>query len=216
MNYKAVAALGLLLAATQPAHAEAGDVIVRLRGIMVAPTEESSGVRPSFPTGSAAVDDAIVPEIDFTYMLTDRIGAELILATSPHDLEGRGSLAGIGKLADLKTLPPTLTLQYHFAPDAKLRPYVGAGVNYTLFYDEKASSSLETAIGATRVSADDSFGYAVQAGFDLDLTDRLFLNVDAKYIDIETTAALRTGAMFNRVDVSLDPLVFGIGLGMRF
>ena len=216
MNCKSVAAFGLLLAAAQPAHAEAGDVLVRLRGIMVSPTEESSSVRPSFPTGSAAVDDAIVPEIDFTYMLTDRIGAELILATSPHDLEGRGSLAGVEKLADLKTLPPALTLQYHFAPEAKLRPYVGAGVNYTLFYDEDASSSLETAIGATRVSADDSFGYAVQAGFDFDLTDRVFLNVDVKFIDIDTQATLRTGALVNQVDVSLDPLVFGVGFGMRF
>ena len=216
MNYKPVAAFGLLLAAAQPAHAEAGDVLVRLRGIMVSPTEQSGSVRPSFPTGSVAVDDAIVPELDFTYMLTDHVGAELILATSPHDIVGRGALAGVGKLADTMALPPTLTLQYHFAPEAALRPYVGAGVNYTIFYDEDASSALETAIGATRVSADDSFGYALQAGFDVDLSERVFLNVDVKYIDIDTTATLRTGALVNRVDVSLDPVVVGVGLGMRF
>lgn len=210
------AAAALALVAAQPAHAEAGDLLVRLRGIVVSPTETSSGVTPSFPTSGVGVSDAVVPELDFTYMISDRIGAELILATSPHDLDGRGALAPLGKLADTMALPPTLTLQYHFMPDAAIRPYVGAGVNYTIFYNEDASRALETAIGATRVSAEDSFGYAVQAGFDVDLSDKLFLNVDVKYIDIDTQATLRTGALTNRVDVSLDPIVVGVGLGMRF
>lgn len=206
----------LMLGGAQPAHAEAGDVLVRLRGIMVSPNEESGAVRPTFPTGRVAVDDAVVPELDFTYMLSNNIGAELILATSPHDIEGRGALAGVGKLADLMALPPTLTLQYHFAPEAKVRPYVGAGVNYTVFYNEDASRALETAIGATKVRADDSFGYALQAGVDIDLSRKVFLNLDVKYIDIDTKATLATGSLVNRVDVSLDPLVFGVGLGMRF
>lgn len=216
MTTRFLAAAALALVAAQPAHAEAGDLLVRLRGIVVAPTESSSGVSPSFPTGGVGVSDAVVPELDFTYMLSDHIGAELILATSPHDLDGRGALAPVGKLADTMALPPTLTLQYHFRPEASLRPYVGAGINYTIFYNEDASRALETAIGATRVSAKDSFGYAVQAGFDIDLSEKVFLNVDVKYIDIDTTATLRTGALTNHVDVSLDPVVFGVGLGMRF
>lgn len=216
MDYRVLVAFGLLAVGAQPAHAEAGDVLVRLRGIMVSPTEEAGGVQPTFPTGGVAVDDAIVPELDFTYMLTNNIGAELILATSPHDIEGRGALAGVGKLANTMALPPTLTLQYHLAPAAKVRPYVGAGVNYTIFYDEDASGALDAAIGSTKVSADDSFGYALQAGVDIDLSENLFLNLDVKYIDIDTTATLRTGALVNKVDVSLDPVVAGIGLGMRF
>lgn len=216
MNYKILAALSLLAGGAQPAHAEAGDVLVRMRGIMVSPTEEAGAVQPTFQTGSVAVDHAIVPELDFTYMLTNNLGAELILATSPHDIEGRGALAGLGKLADVMALPPTLMLQYHLAPEAKVRPYVGAGVNYTIFYGEDASGPLETAIGSTKVSAEDSFGYAFQLGVDIDLSERLFLNLDAKYIDIDTTATLRTGALVNRVDVSLDPVVVGIGLGVRF
>jgi outer membrane protein len=216
MFHKALTAAALMLTATQPAHAEAGDLIVRLRGILVSPTGTSGGVQPTFPAGRVAVDDAVVPELDFTYMLTRHVGAELILATSPHDIEGRGALAPVGKLAGTMALPPTLTLQYHFAPDAKVRPYVGAGVNYTIFYDEDASGALEGAIGSTKVSADDSFGYAVQAGVDIDLGERFFLNLDVKYIDIDTTAKLRTGALVNRVNVSLVPVVAGIGIGMRF
>lgn len=211
-------ALAAATALTVPAHAQtqAGDVLVRLRGIMVSPTEESGPVLPAFPTGEVAVGDSVMPEVDFTYMITDHIGTELILATTKHDVTGAGALNGLGKVADTWVLPPTLTLQYHFAPKGKVRPYVGAGVNYTIFYSEDASDSLETAIGTTKVEMDDSFGYALQAGVDIDLTDRVFLNLDVKYIDIDTTARLTTGGAVNRVDVSIDPIVAGIGIGMRF
>lgn len=113
-------------------------------------------------------------------------------------------------------LPPTLTVQYHFAPDAHIRPYIGAGVNYTIFYSSKASSALESAIGDTKLKLKDSFGYALQAGVDIDITPRVFLNFDIKYIDIDTTARLTTGSLVNRERVHLDPLVPGIGIGMRF
>lgn len=199
-----------------PAHAQESDWLVRLRGIVVSPTEKSSPVLPAFPGGKVGVGDSVMPEVDFTYMLADHIGAELILATTKHSVTGRGALGGIGKLAGSWVLPPTLTLQYHFAPRAKVRPYVGAGVNYTIFYAEKASDGLEDAIGSTRVRMDDSFGYALQAGVDVDLTDRVFLNLDVKYIDIDTTARLTTGGATNRVDVSVDPVVAGVGLGVRF
>lgn len=202
--------------ATAPAHAKEGDLLVRLRGILVAPTEKAGPVEPGFPGGSVSVDNAVMPEVDFTYMLSDHIGAELILATTKHHVSGTGDLKALGRVAGTWVLPPTLTVQYHFTPDAPVRPYVGAGVNYTLFYSEKASDSLEGAIGSTDVKLDDSFGYALQAGLDFDLTDRVFANVDVKYIDIDTTAKLTTGAAVNRVDVSLDPLVVGVGLGMRF
>ena len=200
-----------------PAHAEAGDWLVRLRGIYVAPQDDSGGVLPAVPTGSVTVDDAIVPELDFTYFFTNNIAAELILATSPHDIDGADAIAGLNEVADTWALPPTLTFQYHFAPDAKLRPYIGAGINWTIFYSEDSSPSLDGALGgATRVSLDDSFGWAVQAGVDFDLTERVFVNLDVKYIDIDTTATLNTGGSINTVDVDIDPLVFGVGFGMRF
>lgn len=101
-------------------------------------------------------------------------------------------------------------------PKSHVRPYVGAGVNYTIFHSSDASDSLESALGPTRVKLDDSFGYALQAGVDVDVTKRIFLNADVKFIDIDTTARLRSGGVENRVDVSLDPFVFGLGLGFRF
>ncbi|MVZ98229.1 OmpW family protein [Sphingorhabdus sp. IMCC26285] len=212
----------LLLAATaigsSAAQAEAGDTFVRVRAIMVAPTESSGGILPTFPTEEVKVNNSVMPEVDITHMVTDNVGFELIAATTKHNASGTtGTTGGIGKLASTWVLPPTLTVQYHFSPEAKVRPYVGAGVNYTIFYSEKASSGLEAAVGQTDVNMKDSFGWAAQAGIDIDLNKKMFLNFDVKYIDIDTTARLATTAIgTQRVKISLDPIVVGVGLGFRF
>lgn len=209
-------ATALTAAGVQGAAAAQGDWLVRLRGIVVAPTENATDVLPGFPGGSVEVDNAIVPELDFTYFLTDNVGAELILATSPHDLQGTGTLSGLGEVADVMVLPPTLTLQYHFNPAGPIRPYVGVGVNWTIFYSEDASDSLVAAVGPTTIDVDDSVGVAFQVGVDYDLNDRWFLNADVKYIQIDTTATLNSGGAINTVDVDLDPIVAGVGIGFRF
>lgn len=213
-----LAAAGAAVFASVPAQAKQGDILVRLRGIVVAPNEKSGSVLPAFPGEKVSIDNAVAPEIDVTWMASDHIGFELIAATTKHSASGRkGTTGSIGKLASTWVLPPTLTAQYHFLPDAPVRPYVGAGVNYTLFYSEDASGALESAVGQTKVHMSDSFGWAAQAGVDIDLNDRLFLNIDVKYIDIDTTARLSTTAVgVQKVHIDLDPLVFGIGVGMRF
>lgn len=201
-----------------PAFAAAGDTLVRVRAILVAPTEESSGILPTFSTEDVKVNDSVMPEIDVTHMISDHVGIELIAATTKHTVAGKtGTTGTIGNLASTWVLPPTLTAQYHFAPEAKVRPYVGAGINYTLFYAEDASNGLEAAVGATKVNMSDSFGWAAQAGVDIDLSEKMFLNLDVKYIDISTEARLDTTAIgTQRVNVKLNPVVVGVGLGWRF
>lgn len=220
MNIKTIllgAAASVLMIAA-PAQAAQGDILVRLRGIMVAPNEKSGSVLPAFSGEKVKVNETITPEIDITYMASDHVGFELIAATSRHTVSGvTGTTGSLGNLAATNALPPTLTAQYHFAPTGKVRPYVGAGLNYTIFFNSKASSALQGAVGGTKVHLADSFGWAAQVGVDIDLTDRLFLNLDVKYIDIDTTARLATTAAgVQKVEVSLDPLVFGVGVGMRF
>ncbi|MDO7835996.1 OmpW family outer membrane protein [Sphingobium sp. HBC34] len=204
-------------ALTSPALAAQGDILIRARGIMVAPNEKSGSVLPAFPGERVSVDNAVAPEVDVTYMASDHVGFELIAATTKHSASGRtGTTGSLGRLASTWVLPPTLTAQYHFAPGAKVRPYVGAGVNYTLFYNEKASNVLEGAVGKTKVHMSDSFGWAGQAGVDIQLNDRMFLNLDIKYIDIDTTARLSTTAAgVQKVRVHLDPFVFGVGVGFK-
>jgi outer membrane protein len=216
---KALSALSLLLAgmAATPAMAEAGDTFIRVRGIMVAPNEDSTGITPAFPAETVSVNNAVAPEVDITHMLTNNFGVELIAATTKHSISGTtGTTGAIGKLASTWVLPPTLTLQYHFAPEAKARPYVGAGVNWTLFYKEKASNGLEAAVGQTNVNLSSSFGWAAQAGIDIDLNEKMFLNLDVKYIDLDTNARLRTTAAgIQRVGVDINSFVFGVGVGFK-
>jgi outer membrane protein len=224
-----LAVLGAMLAgvAAMPAEAQddaaerigtrAGDVLLRARAITVAPNERSGSILPAFPGEKVLIDNSVMPELDLTYMATDNIGFELIASTTKHHADGRsGTTGSIGRLASTWVLPPTLTVQYHFMPRSTVRPYVGAGINYTIFWNEKASSGLEDAVGRTRVHMSDSVGWAAQAGIDIDLWRKVFLNLDVKYIDIDTTARLDTAAIgTQRVRLNVDPLVFGIGLGLR-
>lgn len=227
MRIACLLAVPVLLATSVPASAQVqvgvervgvaqGDFIVWLRALMVAPTKTSGPVEPAFRGARVGVTDSYAPEIDFTYMAIGHIGAELILATTKHHVTGRGALDGLSRLTETWVLPPTRTVQYHYAPTAKVRLYVGAGASYTMFHSENASDALESAIGRTRVRLDDSFGHAVQAGVDVDLTSRIFADIDVEYLDIEMTAKLTTGGSVSRVRVSLDPIVVGIRPGMRF
>lgn len=214
-------ACGFALLPATPAVADDGSWIVRLRVINVAPDEDSGTVSAggaALPGSSVSVDDATTLELDFTYMWSRNWGAELILATTDHNVTAEGSIAGLGEALDVSVLPPTLLLQYHFLPDAKIRPYVGLGVNFTLFYDEEAKGGFADAVGGVSdVDLDESFGLAAQVGVDFEVADNWFLNLDAKYLDIETTATIDTGALGRlEVDVEITPFVFGFGVGRRF
>ncbi len=210
--------LGVVLAgAVQPGlAAESGNWIVRGRAIHVTPNDRSSEVTTLAGSGVGVGDDTTA-ELDITYMLRPNWGLELILGTTHHDLTGKGTIANLNKIGDTALLPPTLTLQYHFAPQAKVRPYAGIGVNYSKFYNEKSTNSLDTALGGpTSIDLDDSWGLAAQAGVDLGLKNDWFVNFDLKYVNIETQGTLVTGATTRTVDVDINPWIFGIGIGKRF
>lgn len=98
-----------------------------------------------------------------------------------------------------------------------VRPYAGIGVNYTRFYDEKVTRSLEAALGPTKLEIDSSLGIVGQVGVDLPVGGgRWFVNLDAKYVVMETEATLRSGGVTRRVDIDLNPWFLGLGLGTRF
>jgi len=204
---------------------EAGDWLVRGRIINISPDDSSSNVTSngtSVADTQVGVEDAYTLDIDITYMFTRNIGAELLLdLSSKHDVVAKGkTLVGLapGNIIETRVLPPALILQYHFMPDAQFRPYAGIGLNYTLFFNEKATSSLDTGLkGVTDVELDSSFGLVGQIGADFDLGNDWFLNADIKYIDINTTATFKSGALGNvAVDVDVNPWVFGLGIGKRF
>ncbi|MDM7983883.1 MAG: OmpW family outer membrane protein [Maricaulis sp.] len=132
-----------------------------------------------------------------------------MLGVTPHDVAAVDTAAGDVDLGDVTLLPPTLTVHYHFNPEGAVRPYAGAGVNFTHFFDE----SLPSGSALTTIDYDNSFGFAVQAGIDFDMGNDWFFNVDAKYIDINTDVTI-DGAI--TADVDIDPIVVGLGFGRRF
>lgn len=184
-----------------------GDFLIRARGIAVIPND-SSGSLSTIPDSGVEVDTAYTGELDFTYMFTRNIGAELILATTKHTIDGRKALDGT-EVGTSWVLPPTLTLQYHFCPCKKLQPYVGVGVNYTMYYNKKCS------IDDTKLYMTNSWGVAGQLGFDYLFNQCWFFNFDAKYIQMDTKATLK-GAVAGHVNVDINPWVIGVGVGRKF
>lgn len=93
-------------------------------------------------------------------MATSSIGIELLAAWPfQHDINGAGELAGVGRLGETKHLPPTLSVQYHFMSQSVFRPYVGVDLNYTTFFSEKTTATLDGALGGpSSLSIRDSMG----------------------------------------------------------
>ncbi|KIQ01237.1 MULTISPECIES: OmpW family outer membrane protein [Pseudomonas] len=221
--------LAMLAMAASTAQAyQAGDIIVRAGAVTVDPRESSSSVRVDRGGlsgtdlgGKAGLGSDTQLGLNFAYMITDHLGIELLAATPfEHDVNIRGTSAGIadGKLGSLKHLPPTLSLIYYpLNSKSAFQPYVGAGINYTWIYDESVSSSA-TAAGFDNFHASNSWGWAAQVGADYMLTDRLMINAQARYIDIETDAYVSNTDLGVRaqVDVDVDPFVYMIGLGYKF
>ena len=210
--------LALAIAAPIAQAHQAGDIIVRAGAITVDPHEDSSNVKIGGvkAAGTAATLDSDTQlGLNFAYMLTDKLGIELLAATPfSHDVGTKG-LGGL-KLGSVKHLPPTLSLVY-YPLDSKsaFQPYVGAGINYTWFFDDKLSSEAEGA-GFRGLDMKDSWGWAAQVGADYMLTDNLMINAQVRDIDIETTGTTYAGNTKVSVDVDIDPFVYMVGLGYKF
>ena len=189
------------------AATKAGDFMIRGRAISVIPSEDAN-ITGAVTGSQIDIDTAVVPEVDFSYFVTDNIAFELIAAITPHDVNTATSSAGALDLGDVWLLPPTLTAQYHFNDFGAFKPYVGAGINYTHFFSADKGTSV------TNVSYGDSFGPALQAGVDYMLDEHWMLNVDVKKIWINTDVKFNSGAI--RADVDINPWVVGVGFGYKF
>lgn len=201
---KSVTKIALLSAAIVSAPLamahEAGDMFIRGGLINVMPNEDSTGL-------DLGVGNDLQIGLTATYMYTDNIGVELLAATPfTHDV----TLAGAGKIGEVSHLPPSLMAQYYFGQaDSAVRPYVGAGLNYTVFFDEQT----EGAIDGVDLELDDSFGLAAQAGVDFNITDNLFINASIWYMDINTDVKL-DGVKSAELDV--DPVSVMASVGYTF
>lgn len=201
-----LAALGLALSAAFPAMAQQaseGNWLVRGRAVYLDWDNGQSSGLPLGGTTKVEAENRWIPEVDITYFFTRNIAAELVL-TYPQkiDIDVGGTKQGT-----IKALPPSLLLQYHFTDLGAFKPYVGAGLNYTRFYDR--DNILD---GAAEVEKD-SLGWTGQVGFDIALNKNWLINVDAKYVKIDTDVKVGGSKVGN---VDLDPWLLGVGIGYRF
>ncbi len=180
--------------------------LIRLRGLAVLPDASGTSLNGA-RMGGAKLSTSAIPEVDFTYFFTKHWAAELIAGVSPHRLTANSVLPNQVALANTTLLPPTLTAQYHFAL-GQFDPYVGVGANYTWFLGTKS-----TALGGT-VNIHSAPGLAFQLGADYYLTKHWVLNVDAKYVVLETTANVL--GKVNNLQLNVNPWIVGGGIGYRF
>jgi outer membrane protein len=201
----ATAATAVLLAGATawPLASQAQDMpfLVRVRAVdLQSANTDSTGL-------DLSINNKIIPEIDFSYFITPQWALELVL-TFPQKQTIR---AGGTEIGSLKHLPPTLTAQYHFTGLGAFQPYLGAGVNYTRFSNVTFVPAVQTALQPSL--SKNSFGLALQVGFDYEFMKNTTLNLDVKKVQIRTdvsSAGTKVGTF------KVDPWLIGVGLGRRF
>ena len=187
-----------------PSLGTAGHFQARLRGAAVIPDASAKiTIAGANIGGATSVSDSFIPEADLTYFITDHISVEAIAAVTKHTV--RNSVAGT--VSNVWLLPPTITAQYQFDPTGVIRPYVGAGVNYTVFYDPHSALA--------NIGFKNSWGWALQAGADVPVGDGpYFLNADVKKVFLGTHIRAAGGSV--QASARLNPWIIGAGIGIRF
>ena len=209
-----------------PAQADEGPFMIRLRGVYLDFAQKSDAfILPTDTAGNVPIAaDAVtlnkkwIPDIDLEWFFTPSISSELVLTYPQSQDVTVNTPVGPVAVGSFKHLPPTLTVKYNFMPDQAFRPYVGVGVNLTLFSDVNLAVPAVAGVQSTPIPLDlssSSFGFAGQAGLDWKMVDHWFLNADVKYVQLSTDVKVKaTGAKITKV--SADPWLFGIGVGYRF
>lgn len=211
-----------LLVGAQALAYEKGDWIVRAGLTSVVPDESSSNILlggQDLGVG-LTVDNNTQLGINLAYFLTDKINVELLAATPfTHDVNFSVTdpLGTGNQLGEVTQLPPSLLVNYYFfGADSPVQPYVGIGLNYTLFFDDNFTDENK-ATGLNNLSLDNSLGVTAQLGFDIPINDKWHINGSIRWIDIDTEASFNLNGTVGRVnDIEIDPFVYSILIGYTF
>lgn len=181
--------------------ADPGDWIVRVGGHYVDPKSDNNDL--------VEVDGAASVTFDITYLIDRHWGVELLGALPfSHDI----SLVDGPKVATTDQLPPTLSIVYNILPQGRLQPYIGVGVNWTIFYNEDTTGPLSGA----DLSLDQSVGFASVLGLDVGFKDNWFFNANVRYMNIDTDATVHlpnNGGTLDVGSVQIDPWAFAVAIG---
>lgn len=175
---------------------------------------------PALPGTKAGVESDTQAIIAANYMFTDDISAEFHLGIPyKHQLDGAGSIKGVGKLGTVQSLPPTLYLQWRFLePKALFRPYVGLGLTYTRFQKETGSGALTATTNTgsttpTTFTVDSKFALTPQIGVTYAINDKWFADLAVTKTYLKTTTHFST---VQKMDIRLDPVAVSFAIGYHF
>lgn len=220
-----IALAAALAGGTMVAQAyEKGDFVLRLGATNVDPDSDSSDINlPGVPTLTAEVGDDTQFGIIPMYMLSEKVGIELLAATPfEHDISLKGKGVNLDA-ASTKHLPPTLTVQwYPRGGQEGWQPFLGIGANYTIFFDEETTkgldSTLDAVLGASEVDLDldNSFGLSAQAGVDIPFAKNWAISLAVWYIDLQTNATVSTDVGDVNFKTDINPFVYHLGIAHRF
>ena len=213
--------------AAVPAQADEGPFEIRLRAVyldfaqksdaFVLPTDLAGNV--SIPADAVTLNKKWIPDLNFEYFFTPNWSAELVL-TYPQSQDVKVNVPALGAVAvgSFKHLPPVLTAKYNFLPGQDFRPYVGVGVNLTIFSNVDLNVPAVPGVQSTPVALDlnsTSVGIAGQLGFDYKVADHWLVNADVKYVKLSTDVNIKASGQ-KVTTVNADPWLLGVGVGYRF
>ncbi|WP_448550122.1 OmpW/AlkL family protein [Thalassotalea fusca] len=224
---KTLLSLAVLTSISVSSHAvdyQAGDIVVRGGATLVNPDSNRANVALNGDDSvglQVSVDDNTQLGLNGLYFFDRNWAVELLAATPfTHDITVHDKNAALGvdgaKLAEVTHLPPTVSAIYYFDSNSNLKPYIGAGINYTVFFEEEFDAAPKS-LGFNELSLDSSFGLALQVGADYYLDNNWHVNASVRYIDIDTEATFKVGNLVNgSADVSIDPMVYSLMIGYKF
>lgn len=244
-NILTLTLLSLLSTSALATDYKAGDILIRGGFTNVTPDSGNSTIYAASQTVnlgggviSASVEDDTQLGLNFVYFFNNNLAIELLAATPfEHDIIVD---TGVGKanLGTTKQLPPTLSALYYFDTHSAFKPYVGLGINYTIFFDDKFKPAMQgenspqiisisdgstttpigAALDANDLDLDSSWGLSAQIGADYMIDSNWSINASVRYIDIKTEATFTAvnNSVPGKVSVDVDPIVYSLMLGYKF
>jgi outer membrane protein len=206
----AMAAVASLTPITSQAQStEDNPWMVRVRAVDLLFQNGQSGGNGAVQALNVKAQNQWIPEFDVSYFFTKNIAAELVL-TYPQQVNitaGSGN-TNIGKIT---ALPPSLLAQYHFTDLGAFKPYVGLGVNYTIFGNRQNFPALGNSVTVNQ----SSLGVVGQIGMDYMFDKNWGMNVDLKYATMSTEVKTVSGGT-NLGTLTLNPWMPAVGVTYKF
>jgi outer membrane protein len=223
----------LFAAATLPAsligtaHAEDATNQLRIGAYFVhydAKASDLSG--PFVPAGvNLKVDDVTTLYFAYVRRLSPSLSVELAGGIPPKtNTVGKGP-ATLGSVpysgqtvATSKWFSPTALLIYKFRDESDVwRPYVGAGFNYTKFFDNTSTSAGNAANGGdTRIDLSSSFGWAATVGVSYRLNEKWGAYASYSQSQVKSDMTATTAGVARRTTIDFHPSAVVLSLGYSF